>query len=205
VPGFSIPGFTGPEFELPEGAANFARALQDGIYVAIGFAVLALQRAQVQRVELQKQVEAYLAAVRETAAAEDVDVRMEAMRAQIMSVARAIDGQAVPTRRQVVVGIDRLEEVLPDQARDLVRMLREAARRREQDLRSAVGLDDRLGDGQPGRAGAGTTAGGPAGSTAEATAVPPDPESAPDAGGSPVTDDPSEGDSSGPGGPDPAA
>ena len=62
-----MPGIPVPEFELPESAANLAKSLQDGIYVIVGLAVLVFQRAQVQRLELQKQVEALLADLREPA------------------------------------------------------------------------------------------------------------------------------------------
>jgi hypothetical protein len=139
-----VPRITVPEMdldELSEAAAHLAKAVQDGAYVAIGFGVLAWQRAQLQRVEFQRQVESYLAAARESTASADMEVRLEAVRSQLASAVRGIDGQVGPARRQIDDGVDRLEAVLPDQAREMVKMLRVMARRREQDLRAAVGLD----------------------------------------------------------------
>jgi hypothetical protein len=154
VNGIPVNGFSVPEFDLPESAVNFAKSLQDGAYVVIGLAVLAMQRAQVQRVELQKQVEAYLAELREqsgapgavgnlaSTASSQLDVSLESARTHLLAALKGLDGQVRPARTSLEDQADRLEDVLPDQARDLLRTLREAARRREQGIRAVVGLDD---------------------------------------------------------------
>jgi hypothetical protein len=48
---------------MPKSLDDIAKALQDAAYVGIGLGVIAFQKAQVQRVELQKTVEERLEAV----------------------------------------------------------------------------------------------------------------------------------------------
>jgi hypothetical protein len=137
-----VSGFTINEIDIPETAAHVAHAIQEGAYVAIGLALLALQKAQVQRVQLQKQAEAYVSAVRDAATSEEFDARIQSARAQLAAVAMSVDSQMGPARRQIEDGADRVEAILPGQARDMVRLLREAARRQEQQLRESMGISD---------------------------------------------------------------
>jgi hypothetical protein len=148
-----------PDIEIPEGAANVLRAIEDGAYIAIGLALLVFQRAQVHRVELQKQVEAYLAATRAQAGPDEPahgdepttrsqadtvapDWRLDVTRAQLLAALRTFDVQVRPARQRFEDQADLLEAALPDQARALVKIFRDVARRSEQELRSAVGLAD---------------------------------------------------------------
>ena len=48
---------------MPKSLDDIAKVLQDAAYVGIGLGVIAFQKAQVQRVELQKTVEDRLEAV----------------------------------------------------------------------------------------------------------------------------------------------
>jgi hypothetical protein len=192
-----MPEINVPEIEIPEAAAQLGKALLDGAYVAIGLAVLWFQRAQVHRVELQRQVEAYLAGLREQAqdparvgtlaagAVEELDLRLEAVREQLASVARGIDEQVGPARRQIDEGVDRMEAVLPDQARELVRMMRDAARRRERDLRSSMGLDDPYASQPPETADSGQPPADPQPHAAPPTEGDADPDGHPPAEGDP--------------------
>jgi hypothetical protein len=52
-----------PNVDLSKAAAELNHAVKEGAYVAVGLGVLGFQRAQVQRVELTKQVEAQLTAL----------------------------------------------------------------------------------------------------------------------------------------------
>ena len=52
-----------PNVDLSKAAAELNHAVKEGAYVAVGLGVLGFQRAQVQRVELTKQLEAQLAAL----------------------------------------------------------------------------------------------------------------------------------------------
>lgn len=149
-----------PNFDFEKAAADLNNALKEVAYVAVGLGVLGFQRAQVQRVELMKQLEAqlsalssfsgtlgeqaetYLAAVRtqlaEVLPSEPVDTA--AVRSQLTELAKAVDEAVAPVRQQFEEQLDRLEDVLPQTARELVQTVRGAAAAQEQAVRSAVGL-----------------------------------------------------------------
>lgn len=157
--------------DVEKAAADFNEALKDAAYVAVGLGVLGFQRAQVQRVELMKQLEAqleslgsvsrslntqterYLATAREQVAEARAQLARlssdilpserpdaAALRSQLTELAKSVDEAVAPVRQQFEEQLDRLEEVLPQTARDLVQSLRVAATSQEQALRSAVGL-----------------------------------------------------------------
>ena len=166
-----MPEFKIPNIDVEKAAADFNDALKEAAYVAVGLGVLGFQRAQVQRVELMKQIEtqlttlaalsqtlgqqagSYIAAAREqltearsqlTKLTEEVlptdRVDAEALRSQLTELAKAVDEAVAPVRQQFEEQIDRLEEVLPQTARDLVQSIRGAAASQEQAIRTAVGL-----------------------------------------------------------------
>ena len=84
---------------------DFNQALKDTFYVAVGFGVIAFQKAQVRRHEVAQLVEAQLNETRE----------------QAQKLAREVEHRVEPV-------IDQLEERLPEQARDWVRQARTTAR-----------------------------------------------------------------------------
>ena len=160
-----------PNIDVEKAAQDFNDALKEAAYVAVGLGVLGFQRAQVQRVELMKQLEAQLNGV--SAFTEAVNTQAEsylhaareqlaeartqlgrlsseilpsdrpdatAVRSQLTELAKSVDEAVAPVRQQFEEQLDRLEEVLPQTARDLVQSLRAAAASQEQSLRSAVGL-----------------------------------------------------------------
>ena len=53
-----MPETTFPAVDLNQAVAEINNALKEGVYVAVGLGVIGFQRAQVQRVELTKQLEA---------------------------------------------------------------------------------------------------------------------------------------------------
>lgn len=152
--------------DLEKAAAEFNNALKEAAYVAVGLGVLGFQKAQVQRVELMKQLEAqlshltgltanlngqaenYLSLVREQLA----EMREQlsklstelpdsgAVRDQLTELAKAVDEAVAPARQQFDEQLDRLEELLPEAARNLVQAARAAAGTQERNLRTAVGL-----------------------------------------------------------------
>jgi len=144
-----------PVADLEQAVAQAGDSLRDAVYVVVGLGVLAFQRAQVERVQLQRQVEAYLESVREQSqsvgpdllsgvgakAAERLGTGAGATRVRITTAVRSLDGQVTPVRLQAEESIDRVEAMLPGQARELVRTLRWTAKHREQAVRSKVGLD----------------------------------------------------------------
>jgi DNA repair exonuclease SbcCD ATPase subunit len=59
-----VPNATIPNIDINKAAADVNKAIKDGAYIAIGLGVLGFQRAQVQRVELTKQIEEQLSVLR---------------------------------------------------------------------------------------------------------------------------------------------
>lgn len=166
-----MPDIKIPNIDVEKAAAEFNTAVKEAAYVAVGLGVLGFQRAQVQRVELMKQLEsqlsslsglsgtlsdqaeAYITSAREQLA----EIRAQlsklsgdiipsdiadpaAVRSQLTELAKSVDEAVAPVRQQFDQQLDRLEEVLPEAARNLVQSVRSAAGSQEQALRSAVGL-----------------------------------------------------------------
>ena len=106
--------------ELTRGVGNLAR---DTAYVAVGLGVLGLQRAQVQRVELQKKLKDL-----------DMEVNVDDVRAEFGRQVKLVDGLIEEAFRFMETSIEPLEEQLPDGARQLAKRAHEQAR----DVRSQV-------------------------------------------------------------------
>jgi hypothetical protein len=166
-----MPDFNIPNVDVEKAAADFSNALKEAAYVAVGLGVLGFQKAQVQRVELIKQLESqlgglsdfsgsfnsqaesYIATARQQLSelrdqlaklsadvipTEPIDTA--AVRSQLTELAKSVDDAVAPVRQQFEEQLDRLEEVLPQSARDLVQSVRGAAANQEQAIRTAVGL-----------------------------------------------------------------
>ena len=95
---------------------DLTKTLKDAAYVSVGLGVLAFQKAQVRRRELQQEVTKQLNGTRD----------------QVQKVVRDLESRIEP-----VVG--QLEGRLPTQARDLVKQARETAKDARTQLRSLVG------------------------------------------------------------------
>jgi chromosome segregation ATPase len=156
-----------PNAEIEKAVNDLGNAVKEAAYVAVGLGVLGFQRAQVQRVELTKQVEsqlsslghlsatlnstleAYLDTLREQIAEARAQVAnlpvdlpdAAAVREQFSELAKTVDEAVAPVRKQFDEQLDRLEETLPETARNLVQTVRGLAVSQEQALRAAVGLD----------------------------------------------------------------
>jgi len=103
-----------------------SRLLRDAVYVTVGVGVIAVQKAQVQRRELQGQLEDSLADARQ---------RLEELGD---SVEDGLEG----LENQFDVLLDEVESRLPEQAATAVRQAREAAKDAQRQLRELVGRDD---------------------------------------------------------------
>jgi hypothetical protein len=167
----AMPEMKFANIDVEKAATEFSNAVKEAAYVAVGLGVLGFQRAQVQRVELLKQLDAqlaglsgltgsissqadaYLAGARAGLAEARAQLNRlstdvipgelpdaTAVRAQLTDLAKSVDEAVAPVRQQFEEQLDRLEEVLPQAARDLVQSVRGAAAAQEQALRSAVGL-----------------------------------------------------------------
>jgi len=149
-----VPDIKFPEIDINKATAEFNKALKDGAYVAVGLGVLGFQRAQVQRVEMAKQLDSYFTGFNKIPSAvttqlsefakaveEAVGPARQQISRNLPEVAKTIDERVAPARVQFDQQIDRLEGVLPAAARDIVKSVRSAAAAQEQAFRSAVGLD----------------------------------------------------------------
>ncbi len=99
--------------------ADVKEQLRDAAHVAVGFGVLAFQRAQVRRQELRRHLDAGLEEARRRAG--DLG---EGFEGRLKVVEERLEGLAA----QVGSALEGLEGRLPDPARDLVASARRAAR-----------------------------------------------------------------------------
>ena len=111
---------------LPRDIANVAKDL---VYVTVGFGVLAVQRAQAQRRELQEKLSSQLGAGKSgfekaTAAFEQ---QVKALEARLATVEERIDAT-----------LDQVEAKMPEQAGAAFHQAREAARSARNQVRNLV-------------------------------------------------------------------
>lgn len=97
---------------------DLTKTLEDTAYVAIGFGVLAFQKAQVRRRDLAKQLS-------------DLAGERGELRVGLAKLSRDIEGRIDPV-------VDELQERLPAQAREAVATARKAAKDLTEDLRTRL-------------------------------------------------------------------
>jgi hypothetical protein len=101
---------------------DLTKTLTDTAYVAIGFGVLAIQKAQVQRRDLAKQLSGLTA--------ELTGDRAE-LRTKVAKLSRDIEGRIDPV-------VDELTDRLPESAKDAVKTARTTAKEYAELLRSRL-------------------------------------------------------------------
>ena len=101
---------------------DLTKTLKDAAYVVVGFGVLAFQKAQVRRVELEKQL----------------GVSTESFRAQLTKVAADAEKNIEPVVEAVEASLDQLEERLPEQAREVFKQARTTAKDAGEQLRARL-------------------------------------------------------------------
>jgi ElaB/YqjD/DUF883 family membrane-anchored ribosome-binding protein len=109
---------------------NLTKTLKDTAYVVFGFGVLGFQKAQVRRQELTKQLKEQRG---------QVETQLSGARQQLNELVRTLDGAIEPVRVELEGRLDRVEEHLPAQAKDVVKSARALAKETEQHVRRAVG------------------------------------------------------------------
>lgn len=114
--------------------ADVNKLLKDAFYVTVGFGVIAFQRAQVQRNELQKRLESQLGDARENAKklGDNVEQQVKVLEERLETLETRVDE-----------ALDQVEERLPEQARELVHQARTAAKDARSQLRELVGRNGR--------------------------------------------------------------
>lgn len=110
--------------------------LKDAAYVGIGFGVLAFQKAQVQRQELQKRLEAGLGDAKGGFGklSEDVQDRIKLVEERIEALGKQVDAAADDFEERLEKALDQVQDRLPEQAKDLFTKARTAGK----DARSQV-------------------------------------------------------------------
>jgi len=107
MPDVTFPKVDLSNIDLGKAAADFNNALKEGAYVAVGLGVLGFQRAQVQRVELTKNLEAQW---------EQLGELPNTINAQVEGLASTVRAQAETVRTQLAEQLSelskRLDEVL---------------------------------------------------------------------------------------------
>src|SRR5688500_5764155 len=98
------------------------KTLKDAAYITVGFGVIAWNKAQVRRRELEKQFEAQTAD----------------LRTQLAKVADEVEERIEPLREAVDARLDQFEGQLPDQAREALKSARVAAKAAQDQLRARL-------------------------------------------------------------------
>lgn len=119
---------------------NISDNLRDAAYIAIGMGVIGVQRAQVRREELRKQfadqrsqIETRVNDARqtfETRGAEAVKI--------VGDLVKQTDARVEPLLKAVEVRLDNAVELLPEQAKPVVKQARQATKDARQQVRARV-------------------------------------------------------------------
>jgi len=130
LPEFDLPEFKLPEIDLPEvdleGVTGVAK---DAFYITVGAGVLAFQRLQVSRQDLQKQVKPRLDEAKDQFGklGDSVEDRIRLVEERLDEVETRVDKL-----------LDQLEANLPEQAAEVVKQFREAAKDARGQVRGLV-------------------------------------------------------------------
>lgn len=120
--------------------AELGQTLKDAAYVGVGFGVLTFQRAQVQRQEIKKQLEAQLGGAKGGFAklSDTVEDRVKLLEERFEGVQEQLETVLGGVEANVERALDELSARLPEQARDAFGTARTAAREATSQLRSHV-------------------------------------------------------------------
>lgn len=108
---------------------TFTDNLRDAAYIAIGMGVIGVQRAQVRREALNKQI---------TEARQTFETRGAEAVKLVNDLVKQTDARVEPIIKAVEERIDTALELLPEQAKPVVKQAREAAKDARQQVRARV-------------------------------------------------------------------
>jgi ElaB/YqjD/DUF883 family membrane-anchored ribosome-binding protein len=111
--------------------------IKDAAYVGIGFGVLAFQKAQVQRQELQKRFEASIGDAKGGFGklSDDVQDRIKLVEERLESLSKQVDAAADDFEERLDKALDQVQERLPEQAKELFGKARTAGKDARTQLR----------------------------------------------------------------------
>jgi ElaB/YqjD/DUF883 family membrane-anchored ribosome-binding protein len=115
-------------------------AIKDAAYVGIGFGVLAFQKAQVQRQELQKRIETSLKDAKGgfDKLGEDVQDRLKLVEERLEALGKQVDAAADDFEERLDKALDQVQDRLPEQAKDLFGKARTAGKDARTQVRELV-------------------------------------------------------------------
>jgi hypothetical protein len=116
---------------LPEAIASLAK---DALYVTVGFGVLAVQKANVQRQELAKRLGARPVLTLPGA------LDPSEVRARVRDGVAALDGRVKVVEQRVDAVLDEVQGRLPAQAADLLGQARQAGKAYQARVRELAGV-----------------------------------------------------------------
>ena len=110
--------------------ADVRSTIKDAAYVGIGFGVLAFQKVQVQRQELQKRLEATVGDAKGGFGklSEDVQDRIKLVEERIEALAKQVDAAADDFEERLEKALDQVQDLVPDPAKDLFAKARTAGK-----------------------------------------------------------------------------
>ena len=114
--------------------------LKDAAYVGIGFGVLAFQKAQVQRQELRKQLEASFGNAKGgfDKLGDDVQDRIKLVEERLEALGKQADAIADDFEERLDKALDEVQSRLPEQAKELFTKARDAGKASRTQVRQLV-------------------------------------------------------------------
>jgi len=111
--------------------------IKDAAYVGIGFGVLAFQKAQVQRQELQKRFEASIGEAKGGFGklSDDVQDRIKLVEERLEALSKQVDAAADDFEERLDKALDQVQVRLPEQAKELFGKARTAGKDARTQLR----------------------------------------------------------------------
>ena len=114
-----------PEIRTPA-AEDLTKLLKDAVYVSIGLGVIAVQKAQVRRQELSKQVSGQV---------DDAKSQLQSLTKIFEDRVEVVEERLEGVEARFDTLLDQLEEQLPEQAREIVKQARTAAKEARSQVR----------------------------------------------------------------------
>jgi hypothetical protein len=111
--------------------------IKDAAYVGIGFGVLAFQKAQVRRQELQKRFEASIGDAKGGFGklSDDVQDRIKLVEERLEVLSKQVDAAADDFEERLDKALDQVQDRLPEQAKELFGKARTAGKDARTQLR----------------------------------------------------------------------
>ena len=114
--------------------------IKDAAYVGIGFGVLAVQKAQVQRQELRKRIEAGFSEAKGSFSklGDDVQDRFKLVEERLEALTKQVDAAADDFEERLDKALDQVQGRLPEPVKDLFTKARDAGKDARTQVRQLV-------------------------------------------------------------------